>query len=445
MKVGFFEKDITPPLGSMITGYFAPRYGSGIKEKLYAKSIVVESEGELFSYTSVDTCNIPFDVMRDIISGISEKTGIPTDHVMVSATHCHTGALLIRPTETNNKPGMDSSEYRIGQIIESAVYAYQKRQDAVCRYGYGENTHFAFVRNFLLKNGRYITNPPRVNPEIDHAIGEVDPSVNVLYFEDLKGAPLGALTNFACHCDVVSGDEYSGDFPAVMAKELKKEFGHEFVSVYMQGACGNINDYDVTVPTPDSVQWYQEAGKSLAETVIDAIKKSEKMADTSISALREELILKIRTLPEGMLGEARQTLLDIPESEERLYDINDLDDPRVVRTYAARLVAIYDNLVGDDPRGIVTSVQAIKFGDCYLFGVPGELFNQYAFDIKENAPTKKTFIAELSQPGYNNYIAIPLFYESDDVYEGKVSSCWLEKGEGQRIADKAIELGKTLQ
>lgn len=445
MKVGFYEKDITPPLGSMITGYFNPRYATGIKEKLCAKSMVIESEGTLFSYTAVDVCNIPPDAMRDIIKGISEKTGISSDHVLVSATHCHTGSLLIRPTKENNKPGMDSSEYRIGQVIESAVYAYQHLQEANCRYGYGENSHFAFVRNFLLKDGRYITNPPRLDPNIDHAIGEIDPSVNVLYFEDLSGNPLGALTNYACHCDVVSGNEFSGDFPAIMAKELKKTFGPEFVSVYMQGACGNVNDSDVSVPAIDSVQWYQEAGKSLAETVTSIIKSSEKMTDTNISALREEIILKVRKLPEGMLEEARHALIDIPASEERVYDFNDYSNPLVVRSYASRLVNIYDNLATVDPRGIVTSVQAIKFGDCYFYGVPGELFNQYAFYIKEKAPTKRTFIAELSQPGYNNYIAIPLFYESDDVYEGKVSSCWIEKGEGQRIAEKAVEVGQKLQ
>ena len=137
-------------------------------------------------------------------------------------------------------------------------------------------------------------------------------------------------------------------------------------------------------------------------------------------------------------------MIDIPPATGHVPDFNDMNNPAVVRTYALRLVTIYDNLVGNDPRGIVSSIQAIRFGDCYFYGVPGELFNQYAFHIKENAPTKRTFIAELSQPGYNNYIAIPLFYESDDVYEGKISSCWLEKGEGQRIADKAVEIGKKL-
>lgn len=447
MKVGFFEKDITPPLGSMIVGYFAPRFATGLKEKLYAKSMVIESDGELFCYTAVDVCSFASDVLRDIIDGIAKGTGILTDHILVSATHCHTGTLILRHPGTfgENRPGMDTAEYRIGQIIESAVYAWQNRKEAVCRYGYGENSHFAFVRNFQMKDGSYITNPPRVNPDIDHAVGEVDPSVHVLYFEDCDGNPMGALTNFACHCDVVSGNEFSGDFPAVMAKELKKEYGFEFVSVYMQGACGNINDSDVTVPSPDSVQWYQEAGKSLAETVKAAIVESKEMESTDISAVREEFILKVRTLPEGLLEDARKTVREIPASDERVYDFNDYSNPLVRRAYAARLVNIYDNLAKADPRGIVTSVQAIKFGDCIFYGVPGELFNQYAFHIKENAPTKRTFIAELSQPGYANYIAIPLFYESDDVYEGKVSSCWLEKGEGQRIADKAIELGKTLQ
>ena len=38
MKCAFYEADITGPIGSSIPGYFADRFTTGIKDRLYAKA-----------------------------------------------------------------------------------------------------------------------------------------------------------------------------------------------------------------------------------------------------------------------------------------------------------------------------------------------------------------------------------------------------------------------
>ena len=44
MKCGFYEKEITPPLGQSLPGYFCPRPAMDVWDKLYAKSAVFEGE-----------------------------------------------------------------------------------------------------------------------------------------------------------------------------------------------------------------------------------------------------------------------------------------------------------------------------------------------------------------------------------------------------------------
>lgn len=46
MQCGFYETEITPPLGTMIPGYFTKRVNQGVKQKLYAKAAVLENEGQ---------------------------------------------------------------------------------------------------------------------------------------------------------------------------------------------------------------------------------------------------------------------------------------------------------------------------------------------------------------------------------------------------------------
>lgn len=42
MKTGFAKRCITPPTGTPISGYYAPRYVKGVLDDLYARSVVFD-------------------------------------------------------------------------------------------------------------------------------------------------------------------------------------------------------------------------------------------------------------------------------------------------------------------------------------------------------------------------------------------------------------------
>ena len=46
MRCGFYESDITPPLGTTIFGYMDRRKSEGIKDRLHAKAVVFEKDGK---------------------------------------------------------------------------------------------------------------------------------------------------------------------------------------------------------------------------------------------------------------------------------------------------------------------------------------------------------------------------------------------------------------
>ena len=45
LAVGAAEVDITPEVGTGMVGALVPRYSKGIQDPLYAKAMVIESEG----------------------------------------------------------------------------------------------------------------------------------------------------------------------------------------------------------------------------------------------------------------------------------------------------------------------------------------------------------------------------------------------------------------
>lgn len=54
MRCGFYQTDITPPLGSVIPGDFGARYNTTILDPLYARAVVYESDGKTVGIVTVD-------------------------------------------------------------------------------------------------------------------------------------------------------------------------------------------------------------------------------------------------------------------------------------------------------------------------------------------------------------------------------------------------------
>ena len=67
LKCGSYEIAITPKLGAIIPGYFAPRYGKGVKDDLYAHALVLD-DGNMVGCgvhsELLESCEVYRDIYR---------------------------------------------------------------------------------------------------------------------------------------------------------------------------------------------------------------------------------------------------------------------------------------------------------------------------------------------------------------------------------------------
>ena len=94
LKAGFARVDVTPPLGSDLSGYFYRRLATGIKDPLYANAVAVENEGEKILLIAIDYIGIMLSYNIQIRKMIEERTGVPADHVLLAALHQHTAPCI---------------------------------------------------------------------------------------------------------------------------------------------------------------------------------------------------------------------------------------------------------------------------------------------------------------------------------------------------------------
>src|ERR1041384_685620 len=90
-KTGAAVVKITPPQGAPMAGYYNDRAAEGVHDDLFAKALVFESGGEKAALVVCDLISMTRTITEKARAIIEKESGIRGDHVMISATHSHTG------------------------------------------------------------------------------------------------------------------------------------------------------------------------------------------------------------------------------------------------------------------------------------------------------------------------------------------------------------------
>ena len=160
-----------------------------------------------------------------------------------------------------------------------------------------------------MKDGTVGWNPGKLNPNILRPIGSVDPQVNVVYAEtpDTRprptqdqvapdgshrnqasdSKPLLTYVNFAMHPDTTGGMLVSADYPATLARRLADYKGPEMLTMFANGACGNIAHLNVNWAGGQTGP--QEAGRLgtiLAAAVLKAYTDLKNVEDVTLRVRR---------------------------------------------------------------------------------------------------------------------------------------------------------------
>lgn len=422
MRIGFYESDITPPLGGFLWGHYGPVYATGVMDRLYARAAVIEGEdGTLAAFVTVDTCALPPMMHETVTKRIFEYTGIPAENVCISSNHTHWGA----PVSDSPEIGCFADEsYRdvfFRLCADTVTLAYRRLAPAEARYGESRAEGISFCRNYHLSDGTVCTHPPKDPSTIVHR-RDADPTVRtVLAYRE--GKPVGALVSFSCHQCCCKTDAYTGDFSSVMSEELKEKYGKDFVAVYLPAAAGDITHIvgPGFVTTPDH---YRMMGRTLAAAVTDSMTGAVRIGD-GVRAVKESIRMERRQLSNEELAKELRRL------NARGADMR----ARNLAYYGAACKETYGDYW----------LQAIRIGELCVYTMPGEVFLQLGQYVTENSEYPHSILVHNSN-SYCGYIPTKeSFGEGYDLYETSLCyhSCLLPEA-GEIMTKRLLELGKTL-
>ncbi len=431
LRVGTGAEKITPPAGAPMAGYYYNRAADGVHDDLWAKAIVMDVDGEKVAIVACDISGLPRPIIEEARREIQRDPGIAPDRVMISATHSHTGPVVLSGKTRYNLQG---EMLRIGtqyaadlpKLIAQAVRkAAASVAPARVSAGHGREDSLTFNRRFQMKNGTVAWNPGKLNRNIVRPAGTIDPDVPVIWFDTPKGAPAAVHVNYALHLDTVGGTEYSADYPYTLSRLLRDAKGADLLTLFTNGCAGNLNHIDVK--WADKQKGHDEAariGTVLAASVLKTSKRLE-------------------ALPAGALR-TRSTMLKLPLPTVRPEDLEWAK--KITPTFGKPDAAPFMDLVRAfkftdvaerNGAPLEAEVQAIALGnDVAWVGLPGEIFTELGLAIKTASPFRYTVISELSN-GSIGYVPDRKSYP-EGAYEPESARC--AAGSGEMMVDAAVRM-----
>ena len=90
LKAGFARVDVTPPLGTYMAGYFKARHSRGVLDPIELNAIALSDGAATSLLITADFLCIDRTHADAIRKAIAADTGVPAEHVMLTALHQHT-------------------------------------------------------------------------------------------------------------------------------------------------------------------------------------------------------------------------------------------------------------------------------------------------------------------------------------------------------------------
>jgi len=432
IRAGFGTADITPPVGVELCGFgwYIGRKSTAVLEPIFAHAFAWQTGEMKGVIVSCDLLGVSKDITEQVRKLIETACEIPLDHILICATHSHSGPTTVGLIGWGEK---DPSYLAAlpERIAQAAIEACTNMEDASFAYGEAHVEGIAYNRESHHKE----------NPG-----GLSDQTLKVLKVNH-SGKMAGFISHYSCHPVVFCADTslISGDFIGMAMNKLGAQYG--VTGMFLQGSLGDQNSIYNFEDQEQSVKNAYALSAKFAGFVEEALEAAQPMDIDSIEMKRIDIQLPLLVLNQSMILRNLQMVEHLYEEFDALPE----KTQRRIRFERDVCKAVWEKYEGLQPDVLQTELQALKLGNILLIAHPTELFYQYHTEIESQLAPYKTFVVGQANDSIG-YIPTPDKYE---VSQGAYSyPAWFtsfmygqfpfREHVGDVITRQMIELGQSL-
>jgi neutral ceramidase len=379
--VGFARHDVTPPVGTAMSGFAARTGGAvGAHDPLEARAMALDDGATRAVVVTLDLIGVDAAMTAAIRDGVRRRCGVEPHHVVVVATHTHGGPAVLRDALLGAVAPATRARVVQGAVAAAAA-AVASTQEAEVGFALGREATVA--RN-------------RRSPG-----GPIDPDVPILAF-GRGGTPIGVVVGYACHPVTLGPDNrlFTRDYPGFLLDRLEAR-GPGCTAMFLGGCSGQLNTghlaADSLTNAASSARTFERAallGDRLATAVVDAMAAGTRpLTGTRLRTASRQVALpygRSATSPAAdALGWREAMAACAPEDAGR-------------RAWLAAQIAWAERFPVTREGEHVVEVAAWALGDLTFAWFPGEVFVEHGLALKASGPPDSlvTVANANAAPGY---------------------------------------------
>jgi neutral ceramidase len=387
------------PLGGYGDRQNAPALG--VHDDTFAKALILKQGEKKYALVTSDLLGIPRSLRDEVLARI-QATGITSDTLMLTASHCHSSTEM-NAMNRNNVFGNKA----IGVFDESLlIFTADRIADAILEADKEyQEVHVGTGSRRVQGLNRNRRGGPIVDEEL-----------TITRLDTRDGTPLVLLINWTAHPTIMNAEvmHISAGWPGYLQREVEAWVGQDVICMYTNGAQGDIAPAGAHGPSPFARA--EDLGRKLAIKAVDLAKTVE-------------------TSPNAELGFS-MTILDLPERQA---------PPALLDSAGPEY--------GLTPENIKTLVNALapetsylgvlRVGDLVAVGIPGELTSSLGIEVKTalaDAGAANPIIVGLANEWISYMLPPEEFHRGG--YEPGVS--FYGERLGPVVVAQAIEAGKEV-
>ncbi len=423
-RVGHGRVNITPSDPVPLAGYGNTdlRMSTGFLDYIYTTCIAITDENDttmlLFAVDLLYAINAVTEQLKDAVSA---AVGVPTDHIVVNATHSHSSI----DVQSSLAVAQEWINMYVGACAEAARLAMADRLPAKMYWTTADLTGYNFIRHYFTDLGEgYSVNHTRYckGTPVRHTY-DANPTMFILKFER-EGDKDVLLTNWRAHNVLTSSTALGGtvfektnisaDFTGQIRANLEKKY--DAYVAYLQGDSGDV----VTATSlPESIEHqpprdYKQYGREVCEIISTAIDAGfEEIQPGPIQLMEERFVGKSNKADLEHLDAARAVHAAWNETHNANLACA-VDETHFIQSqYHAGWLLARPSL--PEYRDFLIVVGRI--GDFAFTMAPFETSCSNGNYVRENSPSKYTMVLGYSNENYGYLCAAEAYdygcYETD--------------------------------
>ncbi|MBI5691604.1 MAG: LamG domain-containing protein [Verrucomicrobia bacterium] len=401
-RAGAAVVDLTPPnLPVLINGGMLSRSADRVKTRVNARALVLDDGKLALAIVVADSCMLPRPLLDEAKALAAQRTGIPADRMLISATHTHTAPSAMGCLGT--EPDEAYLPFLREKLAAAIAAAHAARRLAQIGFARIDAAPYTALRRWIRRPDRLGEDPfgnptlranmhaARVWDDVTGESGPKDPDLAVISVQSRDGRPLAVLANFSMH---YFGDrDISADYFGLFCEGLKQRLAPEgdFVGIMSHGCSGDIYRVDYRIPEKERPQPTIESyASALVDLAVRACAGITYRSDPDLAMAEHRLTLKYRVPDKQRLEWARRM---VAEMGGRL-------PKNATEVYAREQILLHERQQTE----IV--VQALRLGDIAIATTPCETYAITGLKLKAGSPLARTMVIELANGG-DGYIPPP--------------------------------------